>query len=239
VPAPKVASRVSAAVADEDLAAGLARHEESAVRETLLRHNQRLYRLARSVLRNDHDAEDVLQQAYVQAFTHIGEFRGEAKLSTWLSRIVLNEAFGRLRQGRRAKAVTAAATREADVIAFPRPADAPDPERSLAQRQVQALLERVVDELPEAFRTVLVARVVEGMSVEETATLLGLKPETVKTRLHRARALVKADLERQLGAALTTTFPFAGWRCERLADAVVSRLTALGHFREPLPASDI
>jgi RNA polymerase sigma-70 factor (ECF subfamily) len=109
----------------------------------------------------------------------------------------------------------------------------------LAQRQIQVLLERVIDQLPEAFRTVLMARVVEEMSVEETAELLGVKPETVKKRLHRARALVKADIERQLGAALTSTFPFAGWRCERLADAVVGRLTALGHFREPLPATDI
>jgi RNA polymerase sigma-70 factor (ECF subfamily) len=112
---------------------------------------------------------------------------------------------------------------EAQIIPFPGSA-ALDPERSLAQNQVQVLLERAIDELPEDFRTVLVARVVEEMSVEETAGLLGIKPETVKTRLHRARRMVRGALERQIGPVLTNAFPFNGWRCDRMADAVVKQL---------------
>lgn len=225
---------------EAELVARLAKRDEAAVRSTIRRYNQRLYRLARSVVRDDTEAEEVLQQAYFQAFTHIEGFRGEAKLSTWLSRIVLNEALGRLRRNRRAATVSIeAAGANAEVIPFPNANQPIDPERSLAQRQVQALLEQAIDRLPEAFRTVLMARVVEGMSVEETAEVLALKPETVKTRLHRARGMIRSDLEHQLGDGLTTTYPFAGWRCDRLANAVIARLAAHARSPEPFPPADI
>jgi RNA polymerase sigma-70 factor (ECF subfamily) len=217
---------VKTAPTDEAELVSRASHgEEEAVRAIIKRYNQRLYRIARSVVKDAEEAEDVLQQAYVHAFTHLQTFRGEARLSTWLSRIVLNEALGRLRRRRTTIGIEAMDElgAEAQIIPFPGGA-APDPERSLAQNQVQVLLERAIDELPEEFRTVLVARVVEEMSVEETAGLLGIKPETVKTRLHRARRMVRGALERQIGPVLTNAFPFNGWRCDRMADAIVERL---------------
>jgi RNA polymerase sigma-70 factor, ECF subfamily len=206
------------------LLARAASGDEQAVRGIIRRYNQRLYRIARSVLRDPDDAEDALQQAYVNAFTNIASFRGESRFSTWLSRIVLNEALGRLRNRQRTVRIASmdeAEAVEAKIIRFP---SAPDPERRMAQHEITVMLEQAIDELPEPFRVVLVARVVEEMSIEETAELLGLKPATVKTRLHRARHLVKGTLERRLGPALTTAFPFNGWRCDRMADVVVQRL---------------
>lgn len=216
----------AAHAADEaGLIALAAAGEEAAVRTLMRRYNRRLYRIARSVLGDDAEAEDALQQAYLRAFTHLDGFRGEARFSTWMSRIVLNEAIGRLRKRAAAPAALAELdTNAATVAAIIRFPSAPDPEKGLAQRQISALLEQAVDALPEPFRVVLVARIVEEMSVEETAELLGLKPETVKTRLHRARRMVRESLEEKLGAALTTAFPFDGWRCDRLADRVVSAL---------------
>jgi RNA polymerase sigma-70 factor (ECF subfamily) len=184
------------------------------------RYNQRLYRLARSGLRDDADAEEAVQQAYVNAFAGIGRFRQESTLATWLSRIVINVALDGLRKRRSVEREVS----EAATVAGSGGADALDPERSMAQRQIQILIERAIDELPEMFRTVLVARLVEGLSVEATAELLGLRPETVKTRLHRARTQVKRALERQLGPAITGVFPFLGRRCELLADSVIERL---------------
>jgi RNA polymerase sigma-70 factor (ECF subfamily) len=200
--------------------------DEVAIRTLMRRYNQRLYRIARSVLRDDAEAEDALQQAYIRAFTHLSDFRGEARFSTWMSRIVLNEAIGRQRK-RAIPATDDLSTLDrppeshAAIIPFP---SMPDPEKSLAQRQISALLEQAVDALPDAFRVVLVARVIEEMSIEETAELLALKPETVKTRLHRARRMVREHLEAKLGTALTTAFPFNGWRCDRMADRVVAGL---------------
>jgi len=214
---------------DTELIARALRRDEAAVRAIVQRHNRRLYRLARSIVRNDVEAEDVLQEAYLRGFANLATFRGESGLGTWLGRIVINEALGRLRRERpmeeltdRAEAGAGQAPALGEVIPFP--GEQIDPERTMAQRQIHSLLERAIDELPDAFRTVLVARVIEDMSVEETAELLGLQPETVKTRLHRARKLVRSALEQQIGSALTETFPFAGRRCERMADAVVARL---------------
>jgi RNA polymerase sigma-70 factor, ECF subfamily len=112
-----------------------------------------------------------------------------------------------------------------EVIAFPLTSKQPDPERTMAQNEIRLILERTIDDLPEAFRVVLMARVIEEMSVEETAELLGLRPQTVKTRLHRAKRLLRASLEKQIGPALTDTFPFDGKRCQRMAEMVISRLS--------------
>jgi RNA polymerase sigma-70 factor, ECF subfamily len=191
------------------------------------RHNQRLYRIARAVMRNDSEAEDVVQEAYVRAFTNLATFRGDSSLATWLSRIVLNEAFGRSRRRRETVELTAIETRQqsqSQVIASPHMSLQLDPERAMAQREIQLMLERAIDKLPQAFRTVLVARVIEEMSVVETAILLGLRPETVKTRLHRARGLLKKALEKDAGSDLTGAFPFGGQRCERLTSTVLDRL---------------
>jgi RNA polymerase sigma-70 factor (ECF subfamily) len=198
--------------------------EPGAFRAIMTANNQRLYRLARSIVRNDSEAEDVLQEAYLHAFARLESFRGESALATWLSRIVINEALGRLRKARRAAAVPEAALPHATVIQFPLRAGSSDPEKSMAQRQILDMVERAMDALPEMFRTVFVARAVEGLSAEETAALLGLKPETVKTRLFRARKLLRERLDEELGPVLLDAFPFAGRRCERITDEVMTRL---------------
>lgn len=195
--------------------------EAGAFRIIIKTYNQRLYRIARGILRNDAEAEDVVQEAYVRAFTSLAAFRGDASLATWLSRIVINEALGRLRKRRRTVAMPESP--EAQVIRFPlNPSD--DPERTMAQRQILALVERATDSLPDIYRMVFVARVIEGLSMEETADLLGVRPETVKTRLHRARSLLRKALDDEIGPVLLDAFPFAGRRCERLTKAVMGRL---------------
>ena len=195
--------------------------EGNAFRTIMKTHNQRLYRIARGVVRNDAEAEDIVQEAYVRAFAHLDAFRGDSSLATWLSRIVINEALGRLRKRRRTVAMPANA--QAEIIQFPlNPSD--DPERTMAQRQILDLVERATDSLPDVYRSVFVARVIEGLSIEETAELLGVRPETVKTRLHRARALVRKALDDQIGPVLLDAFPFAGRRCDRLTSAVMRRL---------------
>ncbi|TRC96858.1 RNA polymerase sigma factor [Mesorhizobium sp. WSM4303] len=199
--------------------------EAGAFRAIIKMHNQRLYRIARGVVRNDSEAEDIVQEAYVRAFAALATFRGDASLATWLSRIVINEALGRLRKRRRTMAMPA--SQEAQIIQFPlNPSD--DPERTMAQRQILGLVERATDNLPDVYRTVFIARVIEGLNIEETADLLGVRPETVKTRLHRARALVRKALDDEIGPVLLDAFPFAGRRCERLTEAVMKRLGLQG-----------
>ena len=211
---------------DKDLVRLARERDEAAVRAITSRYNRRLFRIARSILRNDAEAEDVVQETYVRAFTGLDLFRGDAAFGTWITRIAMNEALGRLR--RRRPTVdweTYGANRnEAEIINFPASAASIDPEKTMAQSEVRAVLEHAIDELPDAFRAVFVTRIVEGMSVEETADLFGLQPETVKTRLHRARVLLRAELDRQLGPALTSTFPFGGRRCERMTEMVVRRI---------------
>ncbi len=211
---------------EADLIALARRGDAASVRLIVRQHNQRLYRIARSIVRDDGEAEDVLQEAYVRAFTSLATFRGEARLGTWLARIVMNEALGRLR-GRRPTVelnATEGDAREAEIIPFPNAGPQIDPETAVAQRELRALLERAIDDLPESFRTVLVARLIEGMSVEETAELIGIVPETVKTRLHRARRLLRDAMEKHIGPAMGDAFPFAGRRCERVAEQVIARL---------------
>jgi RNA polymerase sigma-70 factor (ECF subfamily) len=169
----------------------------------------------------------VLQEAYARAFAALDGFRGEARLGTWLARIVINEALGCIRRRRPAidiGLVSVSPTLNAQVIPFPDANRVPDPETTMVQTEIRVLLERAVDRLPSGFREVLITRLVEGMSVAETAELLRIPPQTVKTRLFRARALLRAEMERHIGPALGDVFPFAGDRCERLADRVLRRL---------------
>jgi RNA polymerase sigma-70 factor (ECF subfamily) len=199
----------------------------AAFREIMQRNNQRLFRVARSVLKNDTEAEDVLQETYLKAFRHLGDFRGEARLSTWLTRVALNEALGRKRKERPTVELETgerSATKPgAEVI--PLFAGTNDtPEQDAARHEIRRVLEGAIDRLPEDFRTVFVMRVVEDMSIEETAGALELNPATVKTRLHRARALLKAEVESAFGAVLTDAFPFLGRRCARVTEAVLERL---------------
>jgi RNA polymerase sigma-70 factor (ECF subfamily) len=211
------------------LVARAAARDAAAIRAIICKHNQRLYRMARSILRDDALAEDALQSGYLKAFRSISEFRGQSSLATWLTRIVINEALALTRS--RKPTVQAEGDRAligGTVIPFPSTATAIDPERAMAQSQIQAAVERAIDKMPDDFRTVLVARALEEMSVEETADLLGLKLETVKTRLHRARRLLRDAVEKEIGPVILNAFPFAGRRCERLTDDVCRRLGLQG-----------
>ena len=160
---------------------------------------------------DDAEAEDIVQEAYVSAFAHLDDFRGDSTLATWLSRIVINEALGRLRKTRAAgRFVTGDPRQQAEIIPFPHNASTENPERAMAQRQILQLVERATDSLPDLYRTVFIARVIEGLSIEETASLLSIRPETVKTRLHRARSLLRKELDAQIGPVLLMRFRLQG-----------------------------
>jgi RNA polymerase sigma-70 factor (ECF subfamily) len=213
-----------AAVSERELIRRAKARDEAAVRAIVKANNRRLFRIARGILRNDAEAEDVVQETYIRALTHLDGFRGDSSLSTWLSRIAMNDAMGRLRDKRPSLDWDSISENRLEAEIIPFPAASSDPEKSMAQRQIQEVVEHAIDQLPEAFRLVFIARVMEEMTVEETAELLSLKPETVKTRLHRARALLRQNVEKEIGPVILEVFPFAGRRCERLTEAVLSRL---------------
>ena len=227
MPLPEQSARKRVGDLDDQTLVRLALAQDAdAVRTIMTRHNQRLYRLARSILVDDSEAEDVLQEAYMRAFSSISGFRGDAALATWLSRIVINEALARLRKKRRFSTVPPPQPGKltAELIAFPHTVSPDNPERQMAQRQILELIEKATDGLPENFRSVFMARAIEGLSVEETADLLDIKPETVKTRLFRARKLLREKLEAQMGEVLADAFPFAGERCAGVTETVMRRL---------------
>ena len=217
---------------EADLVSLAQAQSEAAVREIVRRYNQRLFRAARSIVRNDADAEDVVQAGYVRAFTHLDGFRGDSALSTWLTRIVLNEALGRVRRRRETtglEAIEAAQAKGgAQIIQFPMLQDHPDPETAMSRLEVRELLEQAIDSLPGNFRAVFVLRDVEGLSAEETAQQLEIKPETVNTRLFRARRQLRERLAEQLMPAFGSLFPFDGARCVHMADRVVADLRRAG-----------
>ena len=221
----KIQRDAGEAQSDADLVRRMLARDEAAVRAIMATNNRRLYRLARGILHDDSEAEDVVQETYVRAFTHLADFRGESRLGTWLARIAMNEALGRLRHRRPAIELTTLPqhAQEAEIIPFPL-ASTDDPEKSMAQRQIREVVEAAIDDLPDAFRLVFITRVIEGMNVEETAEILGLKPETIKTRLHRARSMLRDNVEKKIGPVMMEAFPFAGKRCERLTETVLKRL---------------
>ena len=212
---------------DDELVALARQGSENAVRVLIKRNNRRLFRVARAVVRNDAEAEDVVQEAYVRAFTKLDSFRGGSQFSSWLTRIALNEALGRMRRRPPTTELTeldvGASAQGGAVIMFPTSAP-PVADSELARSQIREFLEKAVDDLPDAFRTVFILRDIEEMSIEETANQLSLKPETVKTRLHRARRLMRTAVEKRLAATFSALFPFDGARCERMADRVIDGL---------------
>ena len=215
------------ALGDAELVQLARERNGDAFRIIMQRNNQRLYRVARSVVQDDSEAEDVVQEAYVRAFGSLGQFRGNSSLATWLTRITLNEALGRLRRQRHMvdlEVLDAEPSGKTQIIPFPLMPVAADPERAAAQRQIRNLIEGAIDDLPEIFRVVFVMRDVEGLSIEETADFLGMPPATVKTRLHRARLQLRRALDEQLASTLTEAFPFDGKRCRQSADKVLARL---------------
>jgi RNA polymerase sigma-70 factor (ECF subfamily) len=191
------------------------------------RHNQVLFRTARAILRDDAEAEDAVQEAYVQAYRSLGDFRGEAQLSTWLARIVVNEALMRLRkQKRRAEIVPMqpSATLEA-LQEIPAIDMGQGPETSAARSEMRRLLEAQIDALPDIYRTVFVLRAVEELSVDETAAILGIPASTVRTRFFRARSLLRESLAQKIDVACEDAFSFAGERCDRIVAGVLRRIS--------------
>jgi RNA polymerase sigma-70 factor, ECF subfamily len=186
-------------------------------------YNRRLYRLARATLRDDAEAEDALQDAYLSAYHGIQDFRGDAAISTWLSRLVLNECLGRIRRSnRRSKVVPLVSSNDEVGLVAEEPAGRP--ERIVARAQMRGLLEQKLDELPEAFRVVFVLRSVEELSVEETAEVLGVPAATVRTRYFRARGLLREALAQEIDLAERDLFEFGGSRCDRICARVLERL---------------
>lgn len=219
-------------VDDRALAAAVGAGERDAFVQLMRRYNQRLFRLARATLRNDADAQDALQDAYLAAYRAIGTFRGDALLSTWLSRLVLNACFARMRRDARRQAaapmvsLSANDGSEDELMAISHEAS---PDDALMRGQIRALLERKLDALPETFRIVFVLRGVEELSVEETAQCLGIPEATVRTRHFRARSLLRESLAQELDLAERDVFSFDGARCDRIVEGVLARLDRGGH----------
>lgn len=208
---------------DESLAALSRRGDVAAFEAVMRRNNRRLFRLARSILGNDAEAEEAVQETYLRAYLALGDFAGQASLATWLSRIAINEALGRLRCRR--QIAVAEPVEEGGAPLFHMPPR--DPEQQACDGEMARILEQAIDRLPEAYRTVFVLRAVEQLSTGETAQSLGIPVETVKTRLHRARLALRKSLARQVSASLPDLYGFAGMRCDRIVAAVLRRLSPL------------
>jgi RNA polymerase sigma-70 factor (ECF subfamily) len=183
------------------------------------RYNRRVYRVVRSIVRDDDEASDVTQEAHVNAFTHLRDFSGRARFSTWLTRIAVHEALARIRRRNRQESLDD--TDSEDVVMT---SQSPGPEERASDGELRVLLERAVDSLPEVFRTTFVLRAVENMSVAETAEILGVPEDTVKTRHYRARERLQAWLNHRLGGALPQLFDFDGPRCDRVVANVLRRV---------------
>lgn len=220
---------------DGELCVQARQGSEQAYAAIMRRHNGRLFRIARSILRNDAEAEDAVQDAYVRAFLNLGELREPSRLAAWLGRITANEALGRLRTRRPMVAL--------DEIENMSPRDDElgpgafeamrhdDPETTVTHKEVGAILEAAIDRLPTHFRMVLVACAIEQMSVEEAASCFSLPLNTVKTRLHRARRLLRQSLGAEFAAALPDLFSFGGVHCDRITARVLARLASISSQR--------
>ena len=217
-----------AALPERDLVSFARAGDREAFRAIMQNCNQRLFRVARGLMRDDAEAEDLLQEAYTRAFAAIAGFRGESGIATWLTRIGLNEGHDRLRARRATVELEEVEPAQASgqVLPFPGPS-ATDPEADAARAQIRRLIEVALDDLPEAFRLVFILREVEELSVDETAAHLGIRTETVKTRLHRARRRLREALDSRLADVMVGAYPFLGARCARIIERVLSRMAAI------------
>jgi len=210
-------------LSDEEVVTRVLAGETAMFEIVMRRHNQRLYRVARAILRNDGEAEDVMQDAYVRAYEHLDQFAGRAKFSTWLTRIAVHEALAQQRRGNRYQELDSMSDREGD------PMDrlatlAPDPEQQASNSETRRLLEEAVERLPDAYRTIFMLRDVEEMSTIDTAHVLDISEENVKVRLHRARALLRKSLYARAGMERKEAFNFHAVRCDRVVRNVFDRI---------------
>jgi RNA polymerase sigma-70 factor (ECF subfamily) len=208
-------------LADEDIAARVLDGQTALFEVLMRRHNERIYRAARAILRDESEAEDVMQQAYVNAYAHLRQFDRRAKFSTWLTRIAVNEALARARRRGRYQPLDEEASATGEI---PMKMDQADPERQAFGRELGALLEAAVDTLPDGHREVFMLREVEGLSTNETAECLDVTEDVVKTRLSRARAALRRELFERAGLAASNAFTFQRPRCDRIVSAVMARI---------------
>jgi RNA polymerase sigma-70 factor (ECF subfamily) len=209
---------------DEEVVARVLGGETALFEIIMRRYNQRLYRIAFSILRDEAEAEDVMQDAYVRAYQHLGQFAGRARFSTWLTRIAVHEALARVQRRNRLRALDA----ESDGGDMqPLASTTPNPEQQVTQSEMVSLLQSAVLALPPKYRSVLMLRDIEEMSTTDTAEALELTEENVKVRLHRARALLRRELFARAGEQRTQAFPFMGARCDRMVERVMHRLAEL------------
>ncbi|HEX2802629.1 MAG TPA: RNA polymerase sigma factor [Sphingomicrobium sp.] len=215
------------ALDDVTLAQLCAKRDRQAQRHLVTASNQRLFRAAWSILKDRGEAEEAVQAGYLNAFSAISGFEGRSSLSTWLTRIVVNESLGRMRaRVRRREQLESEGVALLDTYRdkLGRGSDEPAPDVALAREQLRILIEQAVAELPDGFRSVFVLREIEGLSIEETAEALEIRPATVKTRLHRARAKLQQALAPEVRGALQGSFPFAGADCAALTERVMALL---------------
>ena len=209
----------SSAMTDEEVVARVVAGETALFEVLMRRHNQRVYRAARAILRDEREAEDVMQEAYVNAYAHLSQFDGRAQFSTWLTKIAVYEALARVRRQRRYEPLD-----DAPMERHMPTTSSPDPERQAFGRELGALIESAVDALGDGYREVFMLRQVEGLSTAETAEALGVSEDVVKTRLSRARQAMQQDLLDRAGAATTSAFTFGQDHCDRLVSAVMHRI---------------
>jgi RNA polymerase sigma-70 factor (ECF subfamily) len=210
-------------LSDEEVVARVLEGDHALFELIMRRHNQRLYRTIRAILRDEAEVEDAMQQAYVNAYRHLGQFAGQARFSTWLTRIAVHEAFARSRRGRLVLAESGCGEPCADVLSMAQSRER-SPEENASNRELQTLLEEAILGLPEAYRLVFVMRELEGLSTEETASALEVSLDVVKTRLHRARARLRDALYARAGLSSDSLFAFRDPRCNRVVAAVLEQI---------------
>ncbi len=212
-----------AELSDEQVVERVLAGDIACIEILMRRYNQRLYRVALAITRNDGEAEDIMQETYVRAYQHLGQFAGRAKFSTWLTRIAVHESLARNRQRGRFEHSLASPESEGDIMdTFP--SGAPGPEQQVSTTEAGRLLEQAVNSLPDLYRTIFVLRDVEELGTGEAAEVLGISEENVKTRLHRARALLRRELYARAGAVSTSAFQFHASRCDRVVKSVLARI---------------
>lgn len=214
-----------ASLADAEIVARVLGGETELFELILRRHNGRLFRAARAILKDDAEAEDAVQQGYISAYQHLDQFKGDAQLSTWLTRIVVHAALGRLRAAQRRSRIQIVPLDSEQ--ALPPEPDRPDPEDAVAAMQLRSVMERAVDGLPDLYRVVFMLREVQQLSTAETAHSLEISEELVKVRLHRAKRMLREALNTKLDAAIPEIFTFLGERCDRIVARVMDEIASL------------